>query len=139
MVNNQPGNQNGGNMAEGWVNNSPFQDPYSYNRAWPWATTIMTDTKTCMSPRTVVIVYITTMATGHLRDVTAKAGVGGAGWSSSATWVDLDNDGWLDLVVVRYVDWDFDDHICLQNLVRRSGSTSRPVPTKKSGVCEWAS
>ena len=33
-------------------------------------------------------------------DVTDKAGVGGSGWSSSAAWVDLDNDGLLDLVVI---------------------------------------
>ena len=33
-------------------------------------------------------------------DVTDKAGVGGGGWSTSAAWVDLDNDGRLDLVVL---------------------------------------
>jgi hypothetical protein len=55
-------------------------------------------------------------------DVTAKAGVGGPGgwpamvgdflkldepinWSSSATWVDYDGDGLLDLFVCNYVDW----------------------------------
>jgi hypothetical protein len=45
-------------------------------------------------------------------DVTEKAGVGGSGWSSSATWVDLDNDGLLDLVVARYVTWDWEDVYC---------------------------
>jgi len=44
--------------------------------------------------------------------VTAKAGVGGSGWSTSAAWVDLDGDGFLDLVVLRYVEWDFDDIWC---------------------------
>jgi len=44
--------------------------------------------------------------------VTQQAGVGGSGWSSSATWVDLDNDGKLDLVVDRYVQWDWDDKWC---------------------------
>ena len=39
-------------------------------------------------------------------DVTAKAGVGGGGWSSSAAWVDYDRDGYLDLFVARYVDYD---------------------------------
>ena len=33
-------------------------------------------------------------------DVTDKAGVGGSGWSTCAAWVDLDNDGRLDLVVI---------------------------------------
>ena len=30
----------------------------------------------------------------------------------SAAWVDLDNDGFLDLIVLRYLDWDFDDVWC---------------------------
>src|SRR6266480_3538665 len=49
---------------------------------------------------------------GTFEDVTEKAGVGGSGWSTSAAWVDLDNDGLLDLVVLRYVQWDFDDIWC---------------------------
>jgi hypothetical protein len=49
---------------------------------------------------------------GTFTDVTEKAGVGGSGWSTSAAWVDLDNDGLLDLVVLRYVQWDFDDIWC---------------------------
>jgi hypothetical protein len=44
---------------------------------------------------------------GKFRDVTADAGVGGAAeaWSSSATWLDYDNDGKLDLFVCHYVKW----------------------------------
>ncbi|HXM95249.1 MAG TPA: CRTAC1 family protein, partial [Candidatus Dormibacteraeota bacterium] len=38
--------------------------------------------------------------------------VGGSGWSTSAAWVDLDGDGLLDLVVLRYLEWDFDDTWC---------------------------
>ncbi|WP_255484118.1 CRTAC1 family protein [Granulicella sp. 5B5] len=54
---------------------------------------------------------------GTFTDVTAKSGTGGdrsAGnaWYTSAAWVDLDNDGRLDLVVLRYVRWDFDDVYC---------------------------
>src|SRR6266700_5831994 len=49
---------------------------------------------------------------GTFSDVTAKAAVGGSGWSTSAAWVDLDGDGFLDLVVLRYVEWDFDDIWC---------------------------
>ena len=45
-------------------------------------------------------------------DVTKQAGVAGSGWSTSAAWVDLDNDGRLDLVVLRYMQWDFDDIWC---------------------------
>ncbi len=54
---------------------------------------------------------------GTFTDITAKAGVGGDttpgnNWSTSAAWVDLDNDGFLDLVVLRYVHWDFEDVWC---------------------------
>ena len=49
--------------------------------------------------------------------MTAKSGTGGDPtpgntWSTSAAWVDLDNDGLLDLVVLRYVRWNFDDVWC---------------------------
>jgi hypothetical protein len=54
---------------------------------------------------------------GTFTDVTEKAGIAGPStpgqtWSTSAAWVDLDNDGLLDLVVLRYVQWDFDDVWC---------------------------
>ncbi len=47
--------------------------------------------------------------------MTENAGVGGNGWSTSAAWVDLDNDGRLDLIVLRYLQWDFDDVWCGQH------------------------
>ncbi len=54
---------------------------------------------------------------GTFTDVTEKSGTGGPTtpgftWSTSAAWVDLDNDGLLDLVVLRYVQWDWDDEYC---------------------------
>ena len=42
---------------------------------------------------------------GTFTDVTAKAGVAAGGWSSSAGFFDFDNDGKLDLLVTRYMDW----------------------------------
>ena len=42
---------------------------------------------------------------GTFRDVTEKAGVRGAGWATSAAFADFDGDGWLDLFVVRYLDY----------------------------------
>jgi tetratricopeptide (TPR) repeat protein len=44
---------------------------------------------------------------GRFADVTARAGVGGGGWSTSAGFFDYDHDGRLDLFVCRYLDWSF--------------------------------
>jgi len=49
---------------------------------------------------------------GTFEDVTEKAHLGGLDprygklWSIAAAWVDVDNNGWLDLVVTNYVQWD---------------------------------
>jgi hypothetical protein len=49
---------------------------------------------------------------GTFEDVTEKAHLGGVDphygklWSIAGAWVDIDNDGWLDLVVTNYVQWD---------------------------------
>ena len=42
---------------------------------------------------------------GRFTDVTAGAGVAGAGWSTSAAFFDDDADGDLDLFVLRYINW----------------------------------
>jgi enediyne biosynthesis protein E4 len=50
---------------------------------------------------------------GTFTDVTARAGVAGSGWSTSAGFFDYDNDGKLDLFVTRYLEWSFDeDRFC---------------------------
>jgi hypothetical protein len=51
---------------------------------------------------------------GTFTDVTTKAGVAGDGqWSASATFLDYDNDGFVDLWVTRYVDHSFTNNkIC---------------------------
>jgi hypothetical protein len=43
----------------------------------------------------------------HFVDVTARAGLTGITWSTSAAWADLDGDGFPDLYVCQYVDWSF--------------------------------
>lgn len=50
---------------------------------------------------------------GRFTDVTARAGVHGnsgrredpPAWSTAASWLDVDRDGWLDLFVCNYVKW----------------------------------
>ena len=43
---------------------------------------------------------------GTFTDVTAKSGVADeGGWSTSAAWLDYDHDGYLDLVVLNYIEW----------------------------------
>ena len=42
----------------------------------------------------------------RFEDVTEALGTGVEGWSTSATFVDVDRDGYLDLYVVRYVEYD---------------------------------
>jgi hypothetical protein len=50
---------------------------------------------------------------GTFTDMTAKAGLNkpdaqyGPLWSVAAAWVDVNNDGLLDLVVINYLKWDF--------------------------------
>src|ERR1043166_1355163 len=43
---------------------------------------------------------------GTFTDVTAESGLTNPSWGTSAAFVDFNRDGWLDLVVVCYVDYD---------------------------------
>lgn len=49
---------------------------------------------------------------GHIRfeNVTAKAGVDDPLWSTSASFADLNGDGWLDLFVANYLDFTLENH-----------------------------
>jgi len=42
---------------------------------------------------------------GGFEDVTASAGLRGDRWCVTGAWLDIDNDGWLDLYVITYCDW----------------------------------
>jgi enediyne biosynthesis protein E4 len=49
---------------------------------------------------------------GRFTDVTAKAGVADeSGWSTSAAWLDYDHDGYLDLVVLNYIEWSANNNL----------------------------
>jgi len=62
------------------------------------------------------------LGNGTFEDVTAKAGVGGGGWSTSAAFLDYDRDGKLDLFVARYVDFEFArNRVCGDNIRRIRG------------------
>ncbi|MGO9010234.1 MAG: CRTAC1 family protein [Bryobacteraceae bacterium] len=60
---------------------------------------------------------------GTFTDVTAKAGLSskpdpeyGPLWSVGGAWVDVNNDGLLDLLIVNYLQWDGDkEPVCLDN------------------------
>jgi predicted CXXCH cytochrome family protein len=58
---------------------------------------------------------------GTFTDVTDRAGVGGSGWSVAACFVDYDRDGRLDLIVTRYVDWDFGTSDTYFAMIERGG------------------
>ena len=80
-----------------------------------------TGSKTCTSPATEPNQLYHNNGNGTFTNVTEPSGTAGSGWSTSAAWIDLNNDGLLDLVVLRYLKWDFDDIYCGE---RREGYRS---------------
>lgn len=48
---------------------------------------------------------------GKFREVTREAGLDNPRWAAPASFVDYDRDGWLDIVVGNYVDYD-PTHVC---------------------------
>lgn len=48
---------------------------------------------------------------GKFREVTREAGLDNPRWAAPASFIDYDRDGWLDLVVGNYVDYD-PTHLC---------------------------
>jgi hypothetical protein len=43
---------------------------------------------------------------GVFTDISARSGISAEGWTVSASFVDFDRDGWLDLFVGHYLTWD---------------------------------
>ena len=80
---------------------------------------------------------------GTFTDVTAKAGLGaaltqpdpqyGPLWSVGGAWVDINNDGLLDLIVVNYLSWDIDTEPACMAAGRRDychPKMYRPTPNQ---------
>ena len=62
----------------------------------------------------------------------AHAGVDDSGWSVSAAFLDFDRDGWLDLYVGHYLDWDPKANTPCYGASRASGSIARPACTTRN-------
>ena len=69
---------------------------------------------------TGVMVFRNDLRDGQLQfsDITATSGVESSRWSTAASFVDYDQDGWLDLMIVNYVDY-FPGSICSDGSGRR--------------------
>ncbi len=57
---------------------------------------------------------------GTFEDWTAKSSTDDPHWSATASWIDFDRDGWLDLLVVNYVTFTVDNNLeCYADSSRR--------------------
>jgi len=65
---------------------------------------------------------------GTFKDLTAPAGVSNSGlWGTSAAFLDYDNDGFLDLFVTNYVDFDLSNNIYCGDRAKGIRSYCRPL------------
>ena len=80
--------------------------------AWAWrsAISITTHDDILITGVGGLRLYRNLGGSGRFEDVTAKSGItsGAEDWNTCAAFVDVDNDGLLDLVVCRYVRWSRD-------------------------------
>jgi len=75
------------------------------------------------------------LGNGKFADVTDKAGLGGrTAFSTSATWIDFDRDGFVDLFICNYVRWTPEtDIFCSADGKRKSYCTPEAYP----GATSW--
>ena len=95
--------------------------PVSASEATAWARPAATSTTTASSISTSTQfganVLLRNRGDGTFDEVTERAGAEEDRWSVPALFFDLDRDGWLDLYVGNYVDYDIDTHFpCFSDL-----------------------
>ena len=90
------GQSYGMGVAVGDVNNDGWPDLY---------TTAFGENRLWVHGGTAEVVF---------EDQTASSGTGDSGWGTSAAFVDLDRDGWLDLYLVNYVEYSLSDDVDCQ-------------------------
>ncbi|MEM9596525.1 MAG: CRTAC1 family protein [Acidobacteriota bacterium] len=85
---------NGSGLAFGDFDNDGFEDLYLANFAGP---ILMGRTELEAEREGGKLFH--NQGDGTFRDVTETAGVGHVGWDNGVLWVDVDGDGWLDLLI----------------------------------------
>ena len=105
--------------------------------AGPWATTTMmagpTWSITCLGH---TILYRNN-GDGTFTDVTKQAGIDDPRWSTGAAFGDYDNDGFVDLMVSRYVDFQL-ERSARHSAAARPASTAASMCSAVRAVCEGA-
>ena len=85
---------NGSGVAFGDYDNDGFDDLYFANLAGP----VLMDRSALEAERGGGRLF-RNQGDGTFRDVTDEAGVGHVGWDNGVIWVDVDGDGWLDVLI----------------------------------------
>ena len=102
-----------------------------FSMASPLAITITTAIRTCLSAAFTRTISITITVTAHSRMSRRKRGCQprsefGPLWSVGGAWLDVNNDGLLDLFVLNYFAWDFATEPACEFAARRP----RLLPSK---------
>ena len=106
------------NLIQGDYNNDGFLDFYVLRSAWS------TSAALGQLPNSL----IKNNGDGTFSDVTIAAGIYRADPSQAAAWTDLNNDGWLDLVVTNETNTAAEPHPCQVYINQKNGSFKDIAP-----------